>query len=124
MRLLGAELHPMQCSGKEPEVKVGQAVSQVFRQAISDKKAQRWLWIGVVVFIALQIYFVQEMLAALMLFTGVFIVFALGALVLYLLDRAGQWGLGWAGHQARRGLQAAEEISKKHHRRPRSEPVQ
>lgn len=105
-------------------MKPGQAVSQVFSQTISEKKARRWLWIGLVVFVALQIYFVQEMLAALMLFTGVFILFALGALVLYLVDRAGQWGLGWAGDQARRGLQAAEELSKKHHRRPRSEPVQ
>ncbi|MGD0906551.1 MAG: hypothetical protein ABSA96_03150 [Candidatus Acidiferrales bacterium] len=106
------------------QVKVSQAVSESFKRVLSERKSRRWLWIVVVAFVALQIYFVQEMLAALMLFTGVFIVFAIFALLLYLIDRAGQWGLGWAGSQARRGLTAAEEISKKHHRRPRSEPAQ
>ena len=95
-------------------------LSQVWK----EKKARNWLLLGLAGFVALQIYFVQEMLAALILFTGVFILIALAALVLYLVDRAGQWGLGWAGHQARRGLIAAEEISKKQLRRPRSEIVQ
>ena len=63
----------------------------------SEKKARKWMWLGLAAFVALQIYFVQEMLAALMLFTGLFIVCALIALVLYLVDRASQWGLGWAG---------------------------
>lgn len=105
-------------------MRVSQAVSQWFKRVLSEKKTRKWLWIAVGAFVALQIYFVQEMLAALMLFTGVFIVFAIGALLLYLIDRAGQWGLGWAGNQARRGMTAAEEISKKHLRRPRSEPAQ
>jgi hypothetical protein len=94
------------------------------RQAWSEKKARKWMWAGLAVFVALQIYFVQEMLAALMLFTGVFVVCAIIALALYLVDRAGQWGLGWAGHQARRGLELAEDLSKKPLRRPRSEPAQ
>ena len=66
-----------------------------------------------------------------MLFTGAFVIFAAAAFVLYLIDRAGQWGLGWAGQHARpvaqlarRGWAAAEEISKKQLRRPRSEPAQ
>jgi hypothetical protein len=95
-------------------------VSQVWK----EKRPRKWLVLGLAAFVALQIYFVQEMLVALMLFTGVFILFALAALVLYLIDRAGQWGLGWAGTQARRGLTAAEEISKKQLRRPRSETAQ
>jgi hypothetical protein len=93
-------------------------------QAWKEKKARKWLLLGLAAFVALQIYFVQEMLAALMLFTGLFILFALAALVLYLIDRAGQWGLGWARRQARRGLTAAEEISKKQLHRPRSETAQ
>jgi hypothetical protein len=92
-------------------------VSQVW----NEKKARKWMWVGLAAFVALQIYFVQEMLAALILFTGVFVLFAIVALVLYVIDRAGQWGLGWAGHQARRGLTVAEDISKKQIRRPRSE---
>lgn len=90
----------------------------------SEKKARRWMWVGLAAFVAVQIYFVQEMLAALILFTGVFVIFALVALVLYLVDRAGQWGLGWAGNQARRGMALAEDLSKKQLRRPRSETAQ
>lgn len=90
----------------------------------SEQKARKWLWIGLAAFVALQIYFVRELLAALILFTGVFIVCALVALVFYLVDRASRWGLGQAEIQAKRALVAAEEISKKQLRRPRSEPAQ
>jgi hypothetical protein len=103
----------------------GERTSQVKVSKVwSEKKARKWMWLALAAFVALQIYFVQEMLAALILFTGVFVIFAIVALVLYLVDRAGQWGLGWAGHQARRGLNAAEDISKKQLRRPRSETAQ
>ncbi len=94
-------------------------VSKVF----SERKARKWLWIALGVFVALQIYFVQEMLAALILFTGIFIVCALAALAFYLVDQASRWGLTVAEHQAKRAYIAAEEISKKQLRRPRSEPA-
>jgi hypothetical protein len=42
-----------------------------------------------------------------MLFTGLFVVCALAALVLYLIDRASRWGIGIAGQQAKRALTAA-----------------
>ena len=90
----------------------------------SERKARKWLWIALGAFVALQIYFVQEMLAALLLFTGLFIVCGVAALVFYLVDRASRWGIGLAGHQAKRAITAAEEISKKQLRRPRSEPAQ
>jgi len=96
----------------------------------SEKKARKWMWVGLGAFVALQIYFVQEMLAALALFTGAFVLLAIVALVLYLVDRAGQWSLTWAEQRAspalqlaRRGWTAAEELSKKPFRRPRSEPA-
>jgi hypothetical protein len=95
-------------------------VSKVF----SERKARKWLWIALVAFVAFQIYFVQEMIAALVLFTGLFVVCAVIAGVLYLIDRAGRWSLGVAEHQAKRALVAAEEISRKQLRRPRSEPAQ
>jgi hypothetical protein len=95
-------------------------VSKVF----SEQKARKWLWIVLGAFVALQIYFVQEMLVALLLFTGIFVVCAMVALVLYLVDRGSRWGLGVAGQQAKRAIVAAEEISKKQLRRPRSEPAQ
>jgi uncharacterized membrane protein (UPF0136 family) len=95
-------------------------VSKVF----SERKARKWLWVALGAFVALQVYFVQELLVAFMLFTGIFILCAVIALALYLVDRASRWGLGLAGHQAKRALVAAEEISKKQLRRPRSEPAQ
>jgi len=117
LRLLGGELHQSGC------VKKGAILVKV-SSVFSEKRARKWLWIGLGVFVALQIYFVQEMIAALFLFTGIFVVCALVALVLYLVDRASRWGLGVAEHQAKRALIAAEEISKKQLRRPRSEPAQ
>lgn len=105
-------------------MRISSEVVESFKRVFAERKSRKWLWIVVGAVVALQIYFVQELLAALALFTGVFAVFALGAFLLYLIDRAGQWGLGWAGSQARRGLNAAEDISKKHLRRPRSEPAQ
>jgi hypothetical protein len=114
--LLGGELHLSKCRGGASPVK--------FRKWIREPKARKWMWIGIAAFIALQLYFVQELLVALMLFTGVFIVCALVALVLYLIDQASRWGIGMAGQQAKRALVAAEELSKKQLRRPRSETAQ
>ena len=124
MRRLGDGLHLIPCSVKGLiQVKV--------RKMLSEKKARKWMWVGLAAFVALQIYFVQEMLAALVLFTGVFAIFAIVALVIYLVDRAGQWSIGWAGERvrpamqlARRGLTLAEDLSKRPFRRPRSETAQ
>ena len=100
------------------------------RQIFSEKKAWKWMSVGLLAFVALQIYFVREMLVALMLFTGVFAILATVALALYLIDRAGQWSLEWAGQHSRPALQLArrgwalmEDLSKKLFRRPRSEPA-
>jgi len=110
-------------------VKVGQGFREPgLRKKFSESKARKWMWAGLVAFVAVQIYFVREMLAALMLFTGLFVILAMAALFLYLVDRAGQWGLGWARQHsrpvaqlARRGWAAAEDFSKKPFHRPRSE---
>src|ERR1700692_4412043 len=117
MRHLGDELHPIRCSLKGL---IPVKASTMF----SEKKARKWMWVGLGAFVALQIYFVQEMLAALMLFTGLFVVCALAALVLYLVHRPRRWGITLAGPQRKRASTAAEEISKKQLRRPRSEPAQ
>jgi hypothetical protein len=95
-------------------------VSKIF----SDRKARKWLWVALGAFVALQMYFVRELLVALALFTVVFILGAVVALVFYLIDWASQWGLGLAEQQTKRALAAAEEISKKQLHRPRSEPAQ
>jgi hypothetical protein len=97
---------------------------EMLHRLFSDRKARKWFWVAVAAFVALQIYFVQELIVAFMLFTGLFVFCAVIALVLYLVDRASRWGLSLAGHQAKRALVAAEEISKKQLRRPRSETAQ
>jgi hypothetical protein len=114
---LGGELHRMS------RVKRGSILVRV-REFLNDRKNQKWLWISVSVIVALQIYFVQELLVALMLFTGLFALCALAALVLYLIDQASRWSVGMAGSQAKRALAAAEDLSKKQLRRPRSETAQ
>ncbi len=100
------------------------------KHSFSGKKARKWMWIGLVAFVAMQIYFVREMLAALMLFTGLFVILAMIALAFYLAGRAGQWSLEWTEQRARpafqlarRGWTLAEDLSKKTFRRLRSEPA-
>jgi uncharacterized membrane protein len=124
MRHLGDELHLIVCSLKG-------LIPVKASTTFSENKARKWMWVGLAAFVALQIYFVQEMLAALILFTAIFLIFAIVALVIYLVEWAGQWSIGWAGERARpamqlvrRGWALAEDVSKKQFRRPRSETAQ
>jgi purine-cytosine permease-like protein len=96
--------------------------------AAKAKKARKWLWIGLAAVIALQIYFVQELLAAMILFSIAFVAVAIVALAIYLVDRASEKTMEWAepqtgraAHAARKVLARAEEISKKQLHRQRSE---
>jgi uncharacterized membrane protein YciS (DUF1049 family) len=117
LTLLGGKLHLLD-QGDQGGIPV--KVSGVF----NDRKARKWMWIALGALVALQMYFVRELLAALALFTVVFILGAVVALGFYLIDRASRWGLGLAEQQTKRALAAAEEISKKQLHRPRSEPAQ
>ena len=67
------------------------------------------MWCFLATLLALQLYFVRELLAALFLF---------------LIERAGQFSMAWAGSHTRRGLGLLGEISKKPFRGPGSEPAQ
>jgi len=96
--------------------------------AAKAKKASRWIWIGVAAIIAVRMYFVQELLAAMIIFSAIFVVGAIAALAIYLVDRAGQQTVKWAEPQTHRAAQAARktfnqvgEISKKQLHRQRSE---
>ena len=97
-------------------------------QELHTKKARKWLWISLAVLAALQLYFVQEMMAALFLFSVGFVVVATAVLALYLFDRASQRTMDWAkpqtlrvAHLVRRAIVRAEEVSKKQLHRLRSE---
>ncbi len=89
------------------------------------------MWVLLGALVALQLYFVRELLAALFLFTLGFAVLAGFALVYFVAEFAGRLSLARAepvlhsaAGLARRGLVLAEELSKKPFRRPRSEPAQ
>jgi hypothetical protein len=95
---------------------------------VNEKKARKWLWVGLAALAAVQLYFVQEMMAALVLFSILFAVVATGVLLVYLFDRAGQRAMDWAEPRAVRAARSAhrawdrvEEVSKKQLHRLRSE---
>ena len=87
-------------------------------------KARKWMWMLLAALVAVQLYFVQELLAALLLFTLGFAV--LGALVLavYGLRKAGGRSLTFWRRVRVSVLTLAEDLSRKLLRRPRSEPAQ
>jgi hypothetical protein len=103
-------------------------------KSITESKARKWIWIGLASLVAIQIYYVREMLAALVIFTVVFALMAAVAVVLFLLDRASQRTVAWVEPQAKqaavlahRAWSAAEpmaaEINRKLHHRPHSQTV-
>jgi len=100
------------------------------RDAHFEEKARRGMWIFLIALGAMQTYFVQEMLAALFLFTLAFAVFAVIALAFYLANRASQASLERvepiarvAARAGRRTYGFIEDVSKKPFRRPHSEIV-
>ncbi len=97
---------------------------------VNKDRLKKWLWGILGALLALQIYFVRELLAALLLFTVAFVVLLGLALVFYLVQQAGQLSLAWVEPRTRsmvpklRGaLALLEDLSKKPFRRPRSQPA-
>jgi hypothetical protein len=82
-----------------------------------------WVLGSLAALLILQVYFVRELLAALILFTVLFLIVALFTAVAYAIGRAGEAGFAFAEPTARRGLEAAEDLSRKTFRRPRSAPA-
>ena len=88
-----------------------------------SKAWRKWIWLAVAAFLIFQVYYVREMLAVLVIFTGLFFVVAIIAAIVYAIGRAGESTITAAEPMARRGMELAEEVSKKTFRRPRSAPV-
>ena len=98
----------------------------VAAEPAAKKHSDPWrklLWWGLGAAFVLQAYYVREMLAALVIFTFLFVIGAVIAGVVYLLGRAGETTVTLAEPVARRGVAYAEEISKKAFRRPHSAPA-
>ncbi len=97
---------------------------------VNKDRLKKCLWVFLGALLALQIYFVRELLAALLLFTVAFVVLAGLALVFYLVQQAGQLSLAWVEPRTRSmvpklrsALALLEDLSKKPFRRPRSQPA-
>lgn len=55
-----------------------------------------WIWIGLAAIPALRLYYVREMIAALIIFSVFFAGAATVGLVIFLLDRVSQHAMAWA----------------------------
>ena len=86
-------------------------------------KARKWMWMLLAALVAVQMYFVQELLAALLLFTLGFAVLGALAVAVFGLEKAGRWSLAMWRRVRVAVLVLAEDLSKKLLRRPRSEPA-
>jgi hypothetical protein len=64
--------------------------------SLPEKKARKWMWIGLAVVVALQFYYVQEMIAAFVVLGVVFALVAGAGLLVFLVDRASARTLTWA----------------------------
>jgi hypothetical protein len=94
----------------------------------ASEKAGIALWkklavIPAAVLVVWQFYYFRELAAALLIFTVLFLMFAVIAGAIYLIGRASQRGFSIAEPAARRGLVLAEAISRKTFHRQRSVPV-
>ena len=121
---LDVHLTSVECVG-EGQV-TGSVLEGVESHNSTGRKAdpwRKWLWVFLGAVLVGQMYYVREMLAALVLFAVVFVVCGTIAGVVYLLGRAGESTISAAEPLARKGLTYAEEISKKAFRRPHSAPA-
>ncbi len=56
--------------------------------SVPEKKARKWMWIGLGVVAALQLYYVREMIAAFVVLGVVFALIAGAGMLVFLVDRA------------------------------------
>jgi hypothetical protein len=70
-----------------------------FRQLLhklAGTERKRWVWIGLAAVPAIRLYYVQEMIAALIMFSVLFVGVSVLVLIIFLLDRASQYAMTWA----------------------------
>ena len=56
----------------------------------------KWIWIGLAAILALRVYYIREMIAALVIFSVLFAAVAIVALAVFLVDRLSQQIVIWA----------------------------
>jgi hypothetical protein len=94
--------------------------SEISFRAICRKQWCKWTWFAVAALSAIRLYYVQEMIAALVIFSALFALAVGATLVLILLDCGLKWTLTWAElcamqvvQVARRGWVLGAELSKR-----------
>ena len=63
---------------------------------LAGTSRKSWIWIGLAAIPALRLYYVREMIAALIIFSVFFLGAATVVLIIFLLDRASQHAMAWA----------------------------
>ena len=63
---------------------------------LAGTNAKRWIWMGLAAVPAIRIYYVREMIAALIIFSVLFVAVATVVLIVFLLDRASEYAVTWA----------------------------
>ncbi|MEQ1353105.1 MAG: hypothetical protein ABLT11_03745 [Candidatus Acidiferrum sp.] len=91
----------------------------------TSDNSRKWMWWFLAVGVALQLYFVRELLAAFALFAAGFAVIGLCIGALYLMQKAWEVGVARfadsqspAASMARRAASAMEELGRRPFRRP------
>lgn len=78
--------------------------------SVPEKKARKWMWIALAIVVALQFYYVQEMIAAFVVL-GVLFALVIGAgLLVFLVDRASAQTLNWVETSALTVLRGGRRI--------------
>lgn len=72
----------------------------------------KWLWIGLAAVPAIRLYYVREMIAALMIFTVFFVGAATVVLIFFLLDLASQRIMAWIEAGVARALNWVNDAAK------------
>jgi hypothetical protein len=70
--------------------------SMQWSHKLAGTDTKKWLWIGLAAVPAIRLYYVQEMIAALIIFSVLFVVAATLVLIIFLLDRASEHAMMWA----------------------------
>ena len=76
-------------------------------EPISQRRVRIWILVALITIGATRVYYVLEMLVALVIFSALFASVAAIVLIWFLLDRASQLALGWAEARAKSFARAA-----------------
>jgi hypothetical protein len=78
--------------------------------SVPEKKARKWMWAGLAIVVALQFYYVQEMIAAFVVLGVLFALVAGAGLLVFLVDRASERTLSWVEMCALAILRTARRV--------------